>query len=66
MHCNHTVPHAFLHEVKFMKDDKKILQYIKDRKPPFLEGAVEGANMQVSFMQLTHNCADLAFQLCSL
>ncbi|XP_017764154.1 PREDICTED: uncharacterized protein LOC108553668 [Eufriesea mexicana] len=46
MHCNHTVPHAFLHEVKFMKDDKKILQYIKDRKPSFLEGAVEGANMQ--------------------
>ncbi|XP_043583351.1 uncharacterized protein LOC122568081 isoform X1 [Bombus pyrosoma] len=46
LHCNHTVPDAYLHKVEFMKDDKKILQYIKDRKPPFKDWKVEGASMK--------------------
>ncbi|XP_043510152.1 uncharacterized protein LOC122528757 [Frieseomelitta varia] len=46
LHCNHSVSDAELHKVEFMKDDKKILQYIKDRKPPFLESKVDGANME--------------------
>lgn len=46
LHCNHSVPDASLHKVEFMKDDKKILQYIKDRKPPFLDSRVDGANME--------------------
>ncbi|XP_061932715.1 uncharacterized protein LOC107999717 isoform X3 [Apis cerana] len=46
MHCNHSVPDEFLHKVEFMKDDKRILQYIKDRKPPFHRGEVEGASME--------------------
>ncbi|XP_006617199.1 uncharacterized protein LOC102679113 [Apis dorsata] len=46
MHCNHSVPDEFLHKVEFMKDDKRILQYIKDRKPPFHRGDVEGASME--------------------
>lgn len=61
LHCNHSVSDAELHKVEFMKDDKKILQYIKDRKPPFLESKVDGANMEVSFVQLTHDCPHLPF-----
>ncbi|KAK1128294.1 hypothetical protein K0M31_002764 [Melipona bicolor] len=47
LHCNHSVSDAELHKVEFMKDDKKILQYIKDRKPPFVELKVDGANMEI-------------------
>lgn len=64
LHCNHSVPDASLHKVEFMKDDKTILRYIKDRKPPFLEWGVDGANMEVSLMQLTR--AISVFQLCLL
>ena len=59
LHCNHSVSDAELHKVEFMKDDKKILQYIKDRKPPFLESKVDGANMEVSLVQLTHPCLSI-------
>ncbi|PBC28449.1 Cell adhesion molecule [Apis cerana cerana] len=53
MHCNHSVPDEFLHKVEFMKDDKRILQYIKDRKPPFHRGEVEGASMEVKLDSYT-------------
>lgn len=60
MHCNHSVPDEFLHKVEFMKDDKRILQYIKDRKPPFHRGEVEGASMEVSCTQLTQLSSPLS------
>lgn len=54
LHCDHSVPDAYLHKVEFMKDDKKILQYIKDRKPPFKDWKVDGASMKVSFIRSTY------------
>lgn len=66
MHCNHSVPDEFLHKVEFMKDDKRILQYIKDRKPPFHRGEVEGASMEVSCTQLTQPSPPLYSPLHSL
>lgn len=55
LHCDHNVPDADLHKVEFMKGDKKILQYIKDREPPFKDWEVEGASMKVSFIQSTYD-----------
>ncbi|KAM0726333.1 Carcinoembryonic antigen-related cell adhesion molecule 6 [Formica fusca] len=34
--CNHTVRDDLLHKIEFMKDDKRIFQYIKERKPPYI------------------------------
>ena len=33
--CNHSVPDNNLLKVEFLKDDSKILEYIRDRNPPF-------------------------------
>ncbi|KZC10122.1 hypothetical protein WN55_01105, partial [Dufourea novaeangliae] len=62
LHCNHSVPDAFLHKVEFMKDDKKILQYIKDRKPPFVEWRVDGANMEYLENGTTIKLKDVRFE----
>ncbi|XP_076181624.1 uncharacterized protein LOC143153882 [Ptiloglossa arizonensis] len=62
LHCNHSVPDAYLHKVEFMKDDKKILQYIKDRKPPFVEWRVDGANMEYLENGTTIKLKDVRFE----
>ncbi|XP_076627181.1 uncharacterized protein LOC143344726 [Colletes latitarsis] len=62
LHCNHSVSDAYLHKVEFMKDDKKILQYIKDRKPPFVEWRVDGANMEYLENGTTIKLKDVRFE----
>nr|XP_031839065.1 uncharacterized protein LOC116429832 [Nomia melanderi] len=62
LHCNHSVHDDYLHKVEFMKDDKKILQYIKDRNPPFVEWRVDGANMQYLENGTTIKLTDVRFK----
>lgn len=35
--CNHTVSDDLLHKIEFMKGEKRIFQYIKERNPPYIE-----------------------------
>ncbi|RLU24012.1 hypothetical protein DMN91_004221 [Ooceraea biroi] len=46
--CNHTVSDDLLHKIEFMKGEKRIFQYIKERKPPYIESGVDGAKLQYS------------------
>ncbi|CAK9805196.1 hypothetical protein ANTPLA_LOCUS4365 [Anthophora plagiata] len=62
LHCNHSIPEDLLHKVEFMKDDKKILQYIQDRNPPFLKWKVDGANMEYLENGTTIKLKDVRFE----
>ena len=46
--CNHTALETNLRKVDYIKDSKKILEYIKDREPPFIEHSIDGAHLEVS------------------
>lgn len=46
--CNHTVSDELLHKIEFMKGEKRIFQYIKERNPPYIETRVEGARLEVN------------------
>lgn len=35
--CNHTVSDDLLHKIEFMKGEKRIFQYIKERNPPYIK-----------------------------
>ncbi|XP_076249834.1 cell adhesion molecule 2 [Calliopsis andreniformis] len=62
LHCNHSVPDAFLHKVEFIKDSKKILQYVIERTPPFISSGVEGANMEYLENGTTIKLKDVRFE----
>jgi len=51
--CNHTVADDLLHKIEFMKDDKGIFQYIKERKPPYIPTHIDGARLEVSEIERT-------------
>lgn len=46
--CNHTVADDLLHKIEFMKGDKRIFQYIKERSPPYISQHIDGARLEVS------------------
>lgn len=48
--CNHTVADNLLHKIEFMKGEKRIFQYIKERKPPYIVASshIDGAKLEVS------------------
>ncbi|KAL6437373.1 hypothetical protein ACFW04_005104 [Cataglyphis niger] len=47
--CNHTVPDDLLHKIEFMKDEKRIFQYIKERIPPYITVPhIDGARLEHS------------------
>ncbi|KAL0125730.1 hypothetical protein PUN28_004649 [Cardiocondyla obscurior] len=47
--CNHTVADELLHKIEFMKDEKRIFQYIKERNPPYiLPHHTDGAKLEYS------------------
>ncbi|XP_015117092.1 uncharacterized protein LOC107041175 isoform X2 [Diachasma alloeum] len=46
--CNHTVAPDDLHKVEFKKDERKILEYIRDRKEPFRKTAPPGVDFEHS------------------
>lgn len=53
--CNHTVSNDLLHKIEFMKDEKKIFQYVKERNPPYIGASrIEGARLEVSEMECLH------------
>jgi hypothetical protein len=49
--CKHTVSDDLLHKIEFMKGEKRIFQYIKERVPPYIASHVDGAKLQVSEME---------------
>ncbi|KAG7197167.1 hypothetical protein KM043_007249 [Ampulex compressa] len=62
MHCSHSVPEIHLHKIEFLKDENKILRYIKERNQPFLEWPVDGANMEYSENGTTIKLTDVRFE----
>lgn len=47
--CNHTVRDDNLHKIEFMKDEKRIFEYVKERKPPYIyRKRIDGAILEVS------------------
>lgn len=52
--CNHSVSDDLLHKIEFMKDEKRIFQYVKERNPPYIKKDVDGAKLEVSVVQCLH------------
>lgn len=50
--CDHTVALDDLHKVEFLKDNKKILEYIRDRTDPFRKSPPAGLEFEVFFFNL--------------
>lgn len=49
LYCNHTVSDNLLHKIEFMKNNKRIFQYIKERNPPYIRTPrLDGAELEVS------------------
>ncbi|XP_077262312.1 uncharacterized protein LOC143897487 isoform X1 [Temnothorax americanus] len=48
MLCNHTVADDLLHKIEFMKGEKRIFQYIKERIPPYITQHIDGAQLEYS------------------
>ncbi|XP_011880498.1 PREDICTED: uncharacterized protein LOC105568994 isoform X2 [Vollenhovia emeryi] len=47
--CNHTVADNLLHKIEFVKDEKRIFQYVKERNPPYISPSyTEGAKLEYS------------------
>lgn len=47
--CNHTVADDLLHKIEFMKGEKRIFQYIKERNPPYIPTQhIDGAILEFS------------------
>ncbi|XP_076748617.1 glandular kallikrein-3, submandibular isoform X4 [Xylocopa sonorina] len=47
LHCKHNVSDDNLRRIEFMKDDKKIFEYVKERNPQYLTPGVDGAKMEL-------------------
>ncbi|XP_029162290.1 uncharacterized protein LOC114933885 isoform X2 [Nylanderia fulva] len=60
--CNHTVPDDLLHKIEFMKGEKRIFQYIKERNPPYIETHLEGAKLEYSKNGTTIKLHDVRFE----
>ncbi|XP_020278523.1 uncharacterized protein LOC109852097 [Pseudomyrmex gracilis] len=61
--CNHTVEDDNLHKIEFMKDEKRIFEYVKERKPPYIGGKrTEGAKLEHSQNGTTITLKDVRFE----
>lgn len=45
--CKHNVASDDLHKIEFLKDDKKILQYVSGRKDPLQKTPLPGLDFEV-------------------
>ena len=45
--CNHNVAPDDLHKIEFLKDDKKILQYVRERTDPLQKTPLNGVEFEV-------------------
>ncbi|CAL1682669.1 unnamed protein product [Lasius platythorax] len=61
--CNHTVSDDLLHKIEFMKGEKRIFQYIKERNPPYIETLhIDGAKLEYSKNGTTIKLHDVRFE----
>ncbi|XP_025157876.1 uncharacterized protein LOC105184987 isoform X2 [Harpegnathos saltator] len=61
--CNHTVSEELLHKIEFMKGEKRIFNYIKERNPPYIAGnRIEGARLEYSKNGTTIKLHDVRFE----
>ncbi|XP_012216724.1 uncharacterized protein [Linepithema humile] len=61
--CNHTVSDDLLHKIEFMKGEKKIFQYVKERNPPYIATSrIEGAKMEYWKNGTTIKLHDVRFE----
>ncbi|CAL7944691.1 unnamed protein product [Xylocopa violacea] len=66
LHCKHNVSDDNLRRIEFMKDDKKILEYVKERKPQYLAPGVDGAKMEYFKNATTIKLKDVRFEASGL
>ncbi|XP_044580272.1 uncharacterized protein LOC123262190 isoform X2 [Cotesia glomerata] len=59
--CDHTVAPDDLHKVEFLKDNKKILEYIRDRTDPFRKSPPAGLEFEHSLDGKTIKLNDVHF-----
>jgi hypothetical protein len=48
LQCEYNVLHDQLHRVEWVRDRKKIFQFVKGRTPPFRNFSIPGAELDVS------------------
>ncbi|KAG7306155.1 hypothetical protein JYU34_008750 [Plutella xylostella] len=48
LRCLHQVPPQLLYKVEFMRTGAKLLQYVRERKPPFTSYSFAGGTINVS------------------
>ncbi|XP_072761367.1 uncharacterized protein [Anoplolepis gracilipes] len=60
--CNHTVSDDLLHKIEFMKGERRIFQYIKERNPPYITQHIEGAKLEYSKNGTTIKLNDVRFE----
>ncbi|KYQ56268.1 hypothetical protein ALC60_04882, partial [Trachymyrmex zeteki] len=63
--CNHTVADDLLHKIEFMKDEKRIFQYIKERNPPYIPDKpvhIDGARMEFAMNGTTIKLHNVRFE----
>ncbi|XP_032672456.1 uncharacterized protein LOC116844691 isoform X1 [Odontomachus brunneus] len=60
--CNHTVSEELLHKIEFMKGEKRIFHYVKERNPPYIGNHVEGAKLEYSKNGTTIKLHDVRFE----
>ncbi|KAL6259696.1 uncharacterized protein LOC105430672 [Pogonomyrmex barbatus] len=61
--CNHTVTDNLLHKIEFMKGERRIFQYIKERIPPYIPTPyVDGSRLEYSPNGTTIKLHDVRFE----
>lgn len=52
LQCLHQVPPQLLYKVEFLRSETKILQYVRERVPPFTNYTFAGGKLNVSLLVL--------------
>ncbi|XP_036147586.1 uncharacterized protein LOC105829256 isoform X2 [Monomorium pharaonis] len=61
--CSHTVADKLLHKIEFLKGEKRIFQYIKERSPPYISQHIDGARLEYSKNGTTIKLHDVRFEI---
>lgn len=48
LRCLHQVPPQLLYKVEFLRSENKLLQYVRERTPPFTNYTFHGGKLNVS------------------
>lgn len=49
LRCLHQVPPQLLYKVEFLRSGSKVLQYVRERNPPYTNYTFPGGKLNVSF-----------------